>query len=109
MTETRISAIKVRPVVAPMARPLATAGGAVSEAPLVLIDLETSGDGAIGHAYVFAYHPWALGALVTITEQPAEKLIGEVLDPPALQTSLLAACRLLGWQGLTGMAILVPA
>ena len=99
-----VSAVRARPVVVPMRRPLATAGGAVSEAPLVLIDLDCS-DGTVGRAYSFAYHAWALTPLVAMFNVLAEKIIGLPLDPEALQAHLWAACRLVGGKGAAGQAI----
>lgn len=100
----KITDIRLRPVVVPMSRPLATAGGAVAEAPLLLYDVETDA-GITGSAYSFAYHPWVLDPLTRIAGALAEKLRGEELDPPALQEKLLAVLRLVGWQGLAGQAV----
>ena len=51
-----IKDLKTRAVRVPMNRALATSSGKMSEAPLVLIDLETN-EGVTGHAYLFCYHP----------------------------------------------------
>jgi len=103
MTET-ITALRARPVVVPMGRPLATAGGAVSEAPLVLVDVETSG-GIKGRAYSFAYHAWALKPIMAMYDVLAEKVKGKPLDPAAVQADLWAAFRLAGAKGAAGQAI----
>tara|TARA_R110002072_G_scaffold238008_1_gene395386 strand:+ start:2269 stop:3351 length:1083 start_codon:yes stop_codon:yes gene_type:complete len=103
MTET-ITALRARPVVVPMRRPLATAGGAVSEAPLVLVDVETSG-GITGRAYSFAYHAWALKPIMAMYDVLAEKITGRPLDPAAVQADLWAAFRLAGAKGAAGQAI----
>lgn len=103
MTET-ITAVRARPVVVPMRRPLATAGGAVSEAPLVLIDVETA-SGIVGRAYSFAYHAWALKPIMAMYGVLAEKVTGKALDPRAVQADLWAAFRLLGAKGAAGQAI----
>ncbi len=47
--EPRVRSLRVRGVLVPMKRPLATGGGAVSMAPLALIDLTTDG-GVTGYA-----------------------------------------------------------
>ena len=106
MTEMSVTVIsvKTRAVIVPMARPLVTAGGAVDKAPLVLIDLQTS-SGAVGRAYIFAYHPWALEPLVRMVDALGENLVGAPFDPPAMHQNLLATLRLLGWQGIAGMAV----
>jgi mandelate racemase len=41
ISELRIRSLKARAVMAPMRRPLATASGSITRAPLVLVDLET--------------------------------------------------------------------
>ena len=103
MTET-IKNLRARPVIVPMRRPLATAGGAVSEAPLVLVDVETSG-GITGQAYSFAYHAWALKPILAMYAVLAEKVVGRPLDPQAVQAELWVAFRLLGAKGAAGQAI----
>jgi mandelate racemase len=103
MSET-VTSLRTRAVVVPMRRPLATAGGAVSEAPLVLIDVETS-SGVVGHAYSFAYHAWALKPVLAMFDVLADKVRGRPLEPKALQAELWAAFRLLGAKGVAGQAI----
>lgn len=103
MTET-IARLTARPVVVPMRRPLATAGGAVSEAPLVLVDVETA-SGIVGRAYSFAYHAWALKPIMAMYDVLADKVTGKALDPRAVQADLWAAFRLLGAKGVAGQAI----
>ena len=105
MPETAsITGLRARPVIVPMARPLVTAGGAVTQAPLVLVDLETDA-GAAGRAYSFAYHPWVLGPLKAMIDILGEKITGRPLDPPARQADLFAALRLVGARGVAGMAL----
>ena len=48
-----IRSISARAVAVPMRRPLQTSTGAVSVAPLVLLDMKTSG-GIVGRSYLFA-------------------------------------------------------
>jgi len=48
---TKFTSLTVRPVLVPMRRPLQTAGGAVSEAPLVLIDIGNDA-GLVGRALI---------------------------------------------------------
>jgi mandelate racemase len=99
-----IREIRARPVNVPMPRPLATAGGSVKTAPLVLVDLETDA-GVTGSAYVFCYAPFALAPMASLIAGLGETLQGEPLAPSAIFDSLMARLRLLGPQGLTGMAV----
>lgn len=103
-TELVIRAIKIRAVNAPMKRPVRTAMGAVASAPLVLIDLD-AGDGIVGRSYIFAYTPDALGALARLLEDIKGAFVGKPLAPAERFAQLDRRFRLLGWQGLVGMAV----
>lgn len=87
-----------------MKRPLATAGGMVSQAPLVLIDLECD-DGTIGSAYIFCYHSFALASTRRMVQEMGALIEGETLAPTAIFAHLRARLRLLGPQGLAMMAL----
>ncbi len=95
--------LRARPVNVPMSKPLATAGGSVTTAPLVLVDLET-GRGITGSAYVFCYTPMALAPVARLIEGLGAALKGEPLAPGRLMEGVQARFRLLGLQGLTMMA-----
>ncbi|MFW5834655.1 MAG: enolase C-terminal domain-like protein [Pseudomonadota bacterium] len=99
-----VRAVRCRPVLAPMPRPLRTASGSIPRAPLVLIDLDTSA-GVVGRAWLFAYTPRTLRALCALLEDLADLVVGKPLAPLDRQTDLTAALRLLGRQGLVGMAV----
>ncbi|UCH72825.1 MAG: hypothetical protein JSU82_10630, partial [Rhodospirillales bacterium] len=98
-----IKGVRARPVNVPMARPLATAGGAVTTAPLVLVDLETD-HGMTGSAYVFCYTPLALRPVADLITGLGAALQGEPLAPAHLMDGLQARFRLVGLQGLTMLA-----
>lgn len=87
-----------------MALPLATGGGNVETAPLVLIDLETA-EGVTGSAYVFCYTPLALKPVAQLVSGLGEALRGGPAAPFELDRRLQQRFRLLGPQGLTGMAM----
>ena len=48
----KIESIRARAVAVPMKRPLATSTGAITAAPLLLIDLRTDA-GIVGRSYLF--------------------------------------------------------
>lgn len=100
----KLRAVAVRPVNVPLARPLQTGGGAVTTAPLVLVDLQTD-VGITGSAYVFCYTPLALGPVARLIENLNEVVAGEALAPLDLEARLQRTVRLLGCQGFVGMAI----
>ena len=55
----RIRNITSQPVAVPMRRPIPTGAGAVTQAALLLIDLETD-EGITGRSYLFGYTPLTL-------------------------------------------------
>ncbi|MEU8383324.1 enolase C-terminal domain-like protein [Streptosporangium sp. NPDC048865] len=98
-----ISEVRARPVAVPMARPQHTASGSIPAAPLVLLDVIT-GSGVTGHSYVFAYSPAVLPALTSIVRELAPGLAGRPVSPVRWMREFQARFRLLGTQGLLGMA-----
>jgi mandelate racemase len=72
--------------------------------PLVLIDLEME-EGVVGCSYVRCYTPVALPATARLIDDLGELLAGAALDPVGLDDRLRRLFRLLGPQGLAGMAV----
>jgi mandelate racemase len=99
-----IRALRARSVRVPLARPLVTGGGTVEAAPLVLVDLEAEG-GVTGSSYVFCYTPLALGPVTQLVRGLEEALRGEALAPFDIERKLQGMFRLLGPQGLAGIAM----
>jgi mandelate racemase len=106
MTETALTirSIKARPVIVPMKRPIRTAVGTIPSAPLVLIDVVTD-QGAIGRSYLFAFIPTALAPLVQLIDGMAAELKGQRVAPVERMRDFDRRFRLIGWQGLIGMAV----
>jgi len=100
----RIAGLRVRAVDVPVVPPVQTAAGAVGSAPLVLLDLHTD-LGFTGSAYVFTYTPAALLPVATLVANIEPLLQGQKLAPRTLSRMLLARFRLLGHQGLVGLAL----
>ena len=99
-----IQRLRVRAVSVPMDPPHRTASGVVSESPLVLTDLTTD-DGVTGHSIVFTYTVAALGPTAGLIQNLEPLVKGERLAPAAITHALRARFRLLGTQGLVGMAL----
>jgi mandelate racemase len=104
MVEAHISRITARPVIVPLPRPITTAVGTIPNAPLVLIDLHSDA-GVTGSAYIFTYMPLALIASSKLVSEIGETLVGRRLAPAAIYNELAGRFRLLGRQGLVGMAL----
>src|SRR5918994_4957529 len=103
-TLPNIRSLRVRPVLAPMPRPLRTASGAIPAAPLVFIDVRTDQD-VIGCAYIFCYTPLVLKPLRSFLDDLGSLIVGKPVAPADLFLDLSRTFRLLGRQGLVGMAL----
>jgi mandelate racemase len=99
-----IRAITARAVDAPISRPVRNAFGVIRSAPLVLIDVATD-QGITGRAYIFAYTRLTLAPLVRLITDIGSELAGKAIAPFDLMAQMDAKFRLLGWQGLVGMAV----
>jgi len=106
MTETlpRIRSIEAQCIVAPMARPLRTAVGSIPKAPLVLIDVLTE-EGIAGRAFIFGYTPVTLAPLARFLVDLNDDMKGKTISPVERMRDFDLRFRLLGRQGLVGMAL----
>lgn len=86
-TMSRIRAVQVRAVRVPMAHPHQTAGGTVSESPLVLTDVTTE-DGVVGHSVVFTYTAAALKPTADLIRNLEPLIQGELLAPVEIEQKL---------------------
>lgn len=99
-----IQRVMARAVDAPISRPVKNAFGVIGSAPLVLIDIVTD-QGLTGRSYIFAYTRLTLKPLVRLIEDVGSELVGKKIAPFDLMAQMDAKFRLLGWQGLVGMAV----
>ena len=99
-----VQELRVRTVRVPLPEPHRTASGVVAESPLVLTDLITDG-GVSGHSLVFTYTPAALKPAAELIRNCEPLVKGEALAPAELEQKLARRFRLLGTQGLVGMAL----
>ncbi len=99
-----IRGLDVRAVDVPMRRPLKTSGGEVGAAALVLIDLLTE-EGISGRSYLFCPTPVVLVPAARLLSNLAPLIEGDPLAPVAIERKLQKTFRLLGPQGLAGMAM----
>ena len=99
-----IRGIRSRAVDVPMRRPLGTASGRITSAPLVLVDLETE-QGLVGRAYLFCYRRSATFGVRAILSDIGEMLRGTTVAPFDVEATLLRSFRLLGNSGIVAMAL----
>src|SRR5262249_37283552 len=76
----------------------------VAESPLVLTDVITDA-GVSGHSLVFTYTPAALRPTAELIRNIEALVKGEELVPAEIEQKLARRFRLLGTQGLVGMAL----
>src|SRR5215475_10386538 len=99
-----IHGFRVRTVRVPMTEPHKTASGVLTESPLVLTDVVTD-TGISGHSMVFTYTPAALKPTAELIQNCETLVKGDVLAPAEIEQKLAKRFRLLGTQGLVGMAL----
>jgi mandelate racemase len=87
-----------------MKEPHRTASGTVTESPLVLTDVITD-EGITGHSIVFTYTAAALQPTADLIRNFESLLKGEPVAPREIEHKLARRFRLLGTQGLVGMAL----
>lgn len=99
-----IQGFKVRTVRVPMTEPHQTASGVITESPLVLTDILTD-TGISGHSIVFTYMPAALKPTAELIQNFEALVQGDALAPAEVEQKLAKRFRLLGPQGLVGIAL----
>ena len=103
-TRLTISGLRARAVDVPVEPPLETASAEIRSAPLVLVDLMTE-EGIKGHSYAFCVTPLALASMARLISNLGPLIEGDAVAPLAIEEKLKGRFRLLGPQGLTGMAM----
>ncbi|HEY7689034.1 MAG TPA: enolase C-terminal domain-like protein [Dongiaceae bacterium] len=99
-----VRSVEATAVTVPLARPIRTAVGTIPAAPLVLIEIQTE-EGPRGCAYIFAYTPAALAGLHRLVLDISAELTQKPAAPLDVMCHWDRRFRLLGWQGLVGMAV----
>ena len=102
--ELKITGLTARPVLVPMARPLFTASGAVEQAALILIDIDTD-QGFIGRSYLFAFAPHIQKSILTLLEGMGAMIQGDPASPYDIEKKLRAKHLLLGVHNVVLFAI----
>ena len=100
----KIRGLTVRAARVPLSEPHNTASGTVAESPLVLTDVHCD-DGSVGHSLLFTYTPVALKPTAELVRNLEPLVSGQTAAPLDIEPLLVRRFRLLGSQGLTGMAM----
>jgi len=104
VTFPMVRGVRVRAVRVPLPVPHTTASGTVAESPLVLTDIECD-DGSTGNSIVFTYTPAALKPVADLVAAFGDWIKGDPAAPCEVEQKLARRLRLLGPQGLTGIAV----
>ncbi len=99
-----IRSTRVTPVLVPMTYALGTSAARVTEAPLLLIDLETE-EGITGRTYLFCYRPSGARAIALLLEDAASLIEGEHVRPAEVAAKLGRRFALIGVTGTVRMAL----
>ena len=102
--ELAVRDIRVRAVAAPMKLPLATSTGAISTAPLLLLDLRTD-TGIVGRSYLFGIGKHNLAPIAKLIEAMAAMLKGDAVAPFEIERKLRARYTLLGVHNIVLFAL----
>src|SRR5919197_1353871 len=100
-----IRSVTTTPVLVPMTFALGTSAARVTEAPLLLINLETE-EGITGRTYLFCYRPSGARAIALLVQDAASLIKGEQARPADITYKLARNFALIG---VTGTVRRAPA
>ena len=104
LPDLTIRSLDATPMLVPLTTPMRTASGSIEVSPLIAIDLVTE-EGATGSTYLFCYTPLALKPVFEMLKSLAPLIEGRLAAPAEIDRDLRATFRLLGEQGVVGMAL----
>ncbi len=103
-TQLTLRSLRARAVSAPMRIQPRAATGAIPNAALVLVDLETE-QGITGRSYLFAFAAMAFKPIVDIIHGLAPLIVGDPVAPLDLYAKLRQRLTLLDTPGIVGLAL----
>jgi hypothetical protein len=99
-----IRSVRTTPVLVPMTYALGTSAARVTEAPLLLIDLETE-EGITGRTYLFCYRPSGARVISLLLDDAVSLIKGEPARPVDIAAKLARSFALIGVTGTVRMAL----
>ena len=99
-----IRGARTTPVLVPMNFALGTSAARVTEAPLLLIDLETE-EGITGRTYLFCYRPTGPRVIALLIDDALSLIKGERIRPAEIAATLARRFALIGVTGTVRMAL----
>lgn len=98
-----IAAVECIPLEVPFRRPLGTSAARLTHAPLLALNVRSSG-GLVGHAYVFCYRTSGTRAVLEVMRDMAQVVAGLAIDPRAVAALVERRFALVGVVGVVRMA-----
>jgi mandelate racemase len=96
--------VRTTPVLVPMTYALGTSAARLTEAPLLLIDLETE-EGITGRTYLFCYRPAGARVIALLIEDAVTLINGKPVCPTDIAARLARRFALIGVTGTVRMAL----
>jgi mandelate racemase len=99
-----VGAVRTVAVSVPMQFTLGTSAATVREAPLLLVDLETT-QGVTGRSYLFCYRPSGAAAIAAVLRDVVALIAGDRVAPIEIAGKLERRFALIGVTGVVRMAL----
>jgi mandelate racemase len=99
-----VRSLRARPVVLKLKRPVVARIAAITEWPLILIDLDTE-EGIVGRSYLEPYAVKAMKYLVPALHDLGDMLKGRALTPVELYGLARKSLHFVGYQGMSMIAV----
>jgi len=103
IADMALGAVRVRAVLPPLPKPLNTASGQLTHAPILVIDMEMS-SGVVGVSYLFSPRPDMLKPLIEVIQALVGSVSSMPCDPVAISQYLDRQFLLFGGTGIVTMA-----
>jgi len=99
-----LKAIKARPVLLKLERPIVARIATITDWPLILIDLYTE-EGVIGRSYLEPYLPKSMRYLIPALHDLGEMFKGRQIAPAELYNAGRKSLHFVGYEGMSMIAV----
>jgi mandelate racemase len=99
-----VRGVRTTPVLVPMTHALGTSAARLTEAPLLLVDVETE-EGVTGRTYLFCYRPAGAHVIAVLIGDALTLIKGDPVRPPDIAAKLARRFALIGVTGIVRMAL----
>jgi mandelate racemase len=99
-----VRGVRTTPVLVPMTHALGTSAARLTEAPMLLVDVETE-EGVTGRTYLFCYRPAGAHVIAVLIEDALTLIKGDPVRPTDIAAKLARRFALMGVTGTVRMAL----